>query len=108
MDKLDYFETHLPALSRRQTSRVLLNQMMKSNRGRVGMLHSIEPRAFLASDQLRTFARCPHCGTECAVSDGAVGLLHYRLEDELKYSLVWVCQPLCILAFEHSGFMGRA
>jgi len=82
--------------------------MVKSNRGRVGMLHSIEPSVFLASDLLSTTAQCPHCGTKCAVSDGVVGLLHYRLEDELKYSLVWVCQPACLLAFEHSQFMGRA
>lgn len=73
MDRLDYFETHLPAPSHKQTFRVLLNRMMKSNRGRVG-----------------------------------VRLLHYRLKEELKYSLIWVCRPLCILAFEHSRFMGRA
>lgn len=108
MEELDYFETHLPAPSRRQAFRVPLSRMMKSNRGRVGVLHSIEPRVFLASDLLRTTARCPYCGTECAVSDGAVGLLHYRIKDELKHSLVWVCQPLCILAFEHSQLMGRA
>ncbi|HLG46246.1 MAG TPA: hypothetical protein VKY24_08405 [Reyranella sp.] len=108
MDELDYFETYLRAPSRWQRARVLLNRMMKSNRGRVGMLHSIEPRAFLASDQLHGIAQCPHCGVECAVSEGAVGLLHYQVKDELKYSLVWVCQPLCLLAFEHSQFMGRA
>ncbi len=72
------------------------------------MLHSIEPGAFIAPDMLPTMARCPHCGTECALSDGVVGLLHYRFENELRYSLVWVCQPLCILGFEHSQFMGRA
>jgi hypothetical protein len=72
------------------------------------VLHSIEPKAFLASDLLRTTAQCPQCGTKCAVSDGVVGLLHYRLEDELKYSLVWVCRPVCILAFEDSQCMGRA
>jgi hypothetical protein len=42
------------------------------------------------------------------MSDGVVGLLHYQLGDELKYSLVWVCRSACILAFEHSQFMGRA
>ena len=82
--------------------------MVKSNRGRVGVLHSIEPRTFLAPHVLRTIAQCPHCGTKCAVSDGVMGLLHYRLGDELKYSLVWVCRSACILAFEHSQFMGRA
>lgn len=82
--------------------------MVKSKRGRGGVLHSIEPGTFLASDLLGTIAQCPHCGTKCAVSDGVMGLLHYRLEEELKYSLVWVCRSACLLAFEHSQFMGRA
>ena len=72
------------------------------------MLQSLEPRAFIAPHLLRTIAQCPHCGTERTISDGVVALLHYSVEEELKYSLVWVCHPLCILGFEHSRFMGQA
>ena len=72
------------------------------------MLHSIEPGAFIPPELLPTTARCPCCGTESAMSDGVVGLLHYAVKDEVKYSLVWVCRPICILGFEHSQFMGRA
>lgn len=72
------------------------------------MLHSIAPQTFIAPDMLHTEGRCPECGTVREMKDGAIGLLHYRAQDEIKQTLIWTCSPLCILGFEHSSFMGRA
>jgi hypothetical protein len=72
------------------------------------VLHTIAPQAFIAPEMLHTEGRCPECGTQRLMRDGVVGLLHYRHDNEIKQSLIWVCTPLCILGFENSQFMGKA
>lgn len=73
------------------------------------MLHSISPAAFIAPEILHTEGTCPNCTTQKLICEGVVGNLHYyrKTDNAIVQALVWVCSPMCILAFEAKQYMGR-
>ena len=59
------------------------------------MLHSLQPKHFVASQYLRTPWECPECKSHFLFGDGVMSLAHYRETDtaEIKQGLLCSAPP---------------
>lgn len=63
------------------------------------MLHSLQPKHFVASQHLRTPWKCPECKRHFIYGDGVMFLAHYREPEteEIRQGLVCFCSTICLL-----------
>ena len=72
------------------------------------MLHSLEPKRFVASQRLRAPSECPECRKHFFYGDGAMSLAHYRetATGDVKQGLLCFCSTACLLLWEHPKMLG--
>ena len=72
------------------------------------MLHTSSPAAYIDTERLAQYAKCPECGASAMLVAGVLHLGHYDFNGEPRQGLIWTCSDRCFLSWEHSQFMGHA